>query len=113
MRIIELIEHIKQLLLSHGISFDQIAMSGLEFRDERGSFHALNDDETLQKAVFDKKLTAAVVKGTMDATIAQSPAEMGRTAVEHAWKVLKGEKIQTDVSLGVSLVTKQNALAKQ
>jgi ribose transport system substrate-binding protein len=54
----------------------------------------------------------AVKKGTMDATIAQSPYEMGRTAVENAWKVLKGEKIQEDLSLGVSLVTKENALSK-
>ena len=48
----------------------------------------------------------AVNKGTMNATVAQSPYEMGRTAVENAWKVLKGEKIQEDVSLGVELVSK-------
>jgi len=51
----------------------------------------------------------AVNKGTMDATIAQSPYEMGKTAVENAWKVLKGEKIQEDVSLKVELVTKSDA----
>src|SRR5206468_183873 len=51
----------------------------------------------------------AVNKGTMDATIAQSPSEMGKTAVENAWKVLKGEKIQEDVSLKVELVTKADA----
>ncbi len=51
----------------------------------------------------------AVNKGTMDATIAQSPYEMGRTAVENAWKVLKGEKIETDISLKVTLVSKDNA----
>lgn len=49
---------------------------------------------------------AAVNKGTMDATIAQSSYDMGKTAVENAWKVLKGEKIQEDVSLKVELVTK-------
>ena len=53
----------------------------------------------------------AVNKGTMDATVAQSPYEMGRTAVENAWKVLKGEKIQEDISLGVELITKENANA--
>jgi len=51
----------------------------------------------------------AVNKGTMDATVAQSPYEMGKTAVENAWKVLKGEKIQEDISLGVELVSKENA----
>jgi ribose transport system substrate-binding protein len=53
----------------------------------------------------------AVTKGTMNATIAQSPYEMGKTAVENAWKVLKGEKIQDDVSLKVQLITKENANA--
>jgi ribose transport system substrate-binding protein len=50
----------------------------------------------------------AVNKGTMEATVAQSPYEMGKTAVENAVKVLKGEQIQEDVSLGVQLVTKEN-----
>lgn len=50
----------------------------------------------------------AVNKGTMDATVAQSPYEMGKTAVENAVKVLKGEKIQEDISLGVELVSKEN-----
>ena len=55
----------------------------------------------------------AVNKGTMAATIAQSPSEMGRIAVENAVKVLKGETIQGDISLGVSLVTAQNSAARQ
>ncbi|HEX4947586.1 MAG TPA: sugar ABC transporter substrate-binding protein [Blastocatellia bacterium] len=49
----------------------------------------------------------AVNKGTMAGTVAQSPYEMGKTAVENAAKILKGEKIQEDISLGVQLVTKQ------
>lgn len=53
----------------------------------------------------------AVAKGTMNATVAQSPAEMGRTAVEHAWKALKGEAYKDDISLGVTLITKENASA--
>jgi ABC-type sugar transport system substrate-binding protein len=32
---------------------------------------------------------------------------MGKTAVENAVKILQGEKIQEDISLGVQLVTKQ------
>jgi ribose transport system substrate-binding protein len=49
----------------------------------------------------------AVNKGTMHGTVAQSPYEMGKTAVENAAKILQGEKIQEDISLGVQLVTKQ------
>ncbi|NOT59994.1 MAG: D-ribose transporter subunit RbsB [Acidobacteria bacterium] len=45
----------------------------------------------------------------MAATIAQSPAEMGATAVENALKTLKGETIKTDISLGVTLVAKEKA----
>jgi ribose transport system substrate-binding protein len=48
----------------------------------------------------------AVQKGTMNATIAQSPAEIGKMAVENAWKTLRGEKIEQDVSLKVQLVAK-------
>lgn len=48
----------------------------------------------------------AVQKGTMSATIAQSPAEMGKMAVENAWKTLHGEPIDQDVSLKVQLVAK-------
>jgi ribose transport system substrate-binding protein len=54
----------------------------------------------------------AVTKGTMAATIAQSPAEMGGTAVENAWKTLKGETVNRDISLGVTLVAKDKAAAK-
>ena len=51
----------------------------------------------------------AVLKGTMAATIAQSSYDMGKTAVENALHVLRGEKIQEDISLGVQLITKENA----
>jgi len=48
----------------------------------------------------------AVQKGTMDATIAQSPYEMGSRAVENAYHLLKGEKIDEDVSVKIQLITK-------
>jgi len=45
----------------------------------------------------------------MDATVAQFPDEMGRTAVETAVKSLKGEAVPADVSVKIALVTKENA----
>ena len=48
----------------------------------------------------------AVQKGTMDATIAQSPYEMGSRAVENAYRLLKGEKVDEDVSVKIQLITK-------
>jgi len=51
----------------------------------------------------------AVKKGLMDATIAQSPFDMGKFAVENASRVLKGEPIQEDTSIKIKLITKENA----
>jgi ribose transport system substrate-binding protein len=48
----------------------------------------------------------AVQKGTMDATIAQSPYEMGSRAVENAFHLLKGEKVEDDISVKIQLITK-------
>jgi ribose transport system substrate-binding protein len=51
----------------------------------------------------------ALVAGTMEATVAQFPDEMGRLAVETAVKVLKGEPVQSDIVVKIGLVTKENA----
>jgi ribose transport system substrate-binding protein len=54
----------------------------------------------------------AVLKGTMDATIAQSPAEMGRLAIENAARLLRSEKVPEEVSVKIELITKENAVEK-
>ena len=54
----------------------------------------------------------AVLKGTMDATIAQSPFDMGRIAVENAKSLLSGGQINNDTTIGVKLITKDNAKAE-
>ncbi|MCA1560278.1 MAG: sugar ABC transporter substrate-binding protein [Acidobacteria bacterium] len=51
----------------------------------------------------------ALETGTMIASVAQFPQEMGRIAVESAVKVLKGETVPTDISVSIGLVTKENA----
>jgi ribose transport system substrate-binding protein len=51
----------------------------------------------------------ALVAGTMEATVAQFPDEMGRLAIETAVKVLKGESVPTDITVKIGLVTKENA----
>ncbi|HEY0119749.1 MAG TPA: substrate-binding domain-containing protein [Cellulomonas sp.] len=50
----------------------------------------------------------AVVSGTMVATIAQQPAELGRRAVEVMAKVLAGETVDADVPVAVQTVTSEN-----
>jgi ribose transport system substrate-binding protein len=49
----------------------------------------------------------AVDAGTMAATVAQFPYEMGKTAVESAVKVLAGEKLPADIMVKLEMVTKR------
>ena len=46
----------------------------------------------------------AVKAGKMAATIAQNPALMGRTAVERAVALLKGESVPADIGVSIELV---------
>lgn len=52
---------------------------------------------------------SAVSAGTMLATIAQQPEELGRQAVAEAAKVLAGEDVEAEVSVEVVTVTEENA----
>ena len=51
----------------------------------------------------------ALEQGTMEATVAQFPDEMGRIAIETAVKVLNGESVPGDITVKIGLVTKENA----
>jgi len=51
----------------------------------------------------------ALLVGTMEATVAQYPDEMGRVAIETAVKVLKGGTVPPDIVVRIGLVTKENA----
>ena len=50
----------------------------------------------------------AIAAGTMEASVAQFPAEMGRVAVESAVKVIRGETVPAEVKVKLELVTKDN-----
>ena len=50
----------------------------------------------------------AIAAGTMAASVAQFPAEMGRAAVESAVKVLRGETAAAEIKVRLELVTKDN-----
>lgn len=49
-----------------------------------------------------------IKEGKMTATAAQSPKNIGKTAAETAYKVLKGEKVEHLVLVPVTLITKDN-----
>lgn len=48
----------------------------------------------------------AIAAGRMEASVAQSPRDMGRLAVESAAKLLRGEGVPQDQKVPISLVTK-------
>lgn len=48
----------------------------------------------------------AVEKGTMAGTIAQHPDEMGKAAIENAYKLLQGESIPKHIAVSIELITK-------
>jgi ribose transport system substrate-binding protein len=48
----------------------------------------------------------AIAAGRMEASVAQSPRDMGRLAVESAAKLLRGEAVPQDQKVPISLVTK-------
>ena len=50
----------------------------------------------------------AIAAGTMAASVAQFPSEMGRVAVENAVKIIRGETPAPDVTVKLELVTKDN-----
>jgi ribose transport system substrate-binding protein len=52
---------------------------------------------------------AAVKQGTMAATVAQSPAQMGALAVENAYHLIKGEAIKEEIVVPIKLITKETA----
>ena len=54
----------------------------------------------------------AVLSGTMDATVAQSPATMGAMAVQNAYHLIKGEPIKDEAVVPIKLITKENAASK-
>ena len=49
----------------------------------------------------------AIAAGTMDASVAQFPYEMGKAAIESAAKVLAGEKLPADLMVKLEMVTRE------
>ena len=52
---------------------------------------------------------AAIRDGRMAASIAQHPAEMGRRAVESAWRILHKQPVPAEQPVTIELITKRNA----
>ena len=50
----------------------------------------------------------AIAAGTMEASVAQFPYEMGRQAVESAVKVMRGEAVPPEIKVKLEMVTREN-----
>jgi ribose transport system substrate-binding protein len=53
-----------------------------------------------------KDSRAAIANGDMHASIAQHPEEMGRLAVETAFKAINGQSVPTEIPVRIELITK-------
>ena len=76
-------------------AIEAIAAAGRTGRIRVVGFDALDDAKK------------AIEAGTMDASVAQFPYEMGKAAVESAVKVMAGEKLPADIMVKLEMVTKQ------
>jgi len=50
----------------------------------------------------------AIAAGKMEASVAQFPAEMGKSAVESAVKAMHGETLPPDIVVKLEMVTKES-----
>jgi ribose transport system substrate-binding protein len=80
-------------------AIEAIAAAGKSGRIRVVGFDALDDAKT------------AIAAGTMTASVAQFPYEMGKAAVESAVKVMNGEKLPADIMVKLEMVTSASAKA--
>jgi ribose transport system substrate-binding protein len=78
------------------------AIEAIAAAGRTGSIHVVGFD-----ALDDAR--AAIRAGRMDASVAQSPRDMGRIAVESAATLLKGGTISSEQKVAIELVTKAGA----
>ena len=77
-----------------------------------GAVQALGDSagDDVKVVGFDaiEDALSAIQDGTMNATVAQQPAEIGSLGVENAISVINGESVEENIPVEVQLVTQEN-----
>ena len=76
-----------------------------------GAVEAISASKTKKKIIvvgFDaiKDSRDAIMNDKMDGSVAQHPEEMGKLSVEYAEKIIKGEKIPSEIPVRIELITK-------
>ena len=84
---------------------DMMALGALE------AIAAAGKSDEIQIVGFDAIADArqAIAAGTLAASVAQFPADMGRLAVENAVRIVRGETVPKYVPVRIELITKENA----
>ena len=77
------------------------AIEAIAAAGKSGRIHVIGFD-----ALDDAK--AAIAAGTMSASVAQFPYEMGKAAIESAVKVMNGEQVPSDIMVKLEMVTKDS-----
>jgi ribose transport system substrate-binding protein len=79
---------------------------------------ALSASEIIEKNGFNIPVVGAdgvtemlklIERGTLSSTVAQNPYDMGYLSVEAAMQVVKGEKVERNISSGVDIIIQGNA----
>ncbi|MCG0315025.1 MAG: sugar ABC transporter substrate-binding protein [Calditerricola sp.] len=85
---------------------DDMAIGALRAIEAKGrKLPVIGTDGTLEAL-------EAILAGSLAGTVAQRPVEMGYKGVEYALKVVKGETIPRRITVGVDLLTRDNAAEK-
>lgn len=77
------------------------AVEAIAAAGKTGTIHVVGFD-----ALTDAR--EAILNGTMDASVAQHPYDIGRLAVENAHRAIKGEPVAPEIPVTMELITKQN-----
>ena len=81
-------------------AIEAIAAAGKTGRIKVVGFDALDDAKK------------AIAAGTMDASVAQFPSEMGKAAIESVVKAIRGEKLPGSIMVKLEMVTKESLVRR-
>jgi len=81
-------------------AIEAIAAAGKTGRIKVVGFDALDDAKK------------AIAAGTMDASVAQFPSEMGKAAIESVVKAIRGEKLPASIMVKLEMVTKESLVRR-
>ena len=95
-----------EVIASQSANFDRA--EGLNVADVQALGGSAGDDVKVVGFDAIEDALSAIQDGTMNATVAQQPAEIGSLGVENAIRVINGESVEENIPVEVQLVTPEN-----